>query len=131
MTYVLKITKPTYDVLTETDARNFIFNSDLNHLKTYGSINFQRTVTAGNSTIVTVAHGLGYKPLVLAYFRSTANSNWFITMTQVEATSSRLGLNCNVELYVDSTYVYFKINNYDASATFTIEVKAEVFFEGS
>jgi hypothetical protein len=131
MAIVIKITKPTYNVLTATDPRQFIFDSTLNHLKTSGSGSFTRTVTAGNSTVVAVAHGLGYKPLVLSYFRSTANSNWFISMTQIEPTNSRLGLNCNVELYVDTTYVYFKINNYDGSSSFTIEVQYEIFFEGS
>ena len=131
MAIVIKITKPTYNVLTETNPRNFIFDSTLNHLKTSSSGSFERTVTAGNSTTVYIAHGLGYKPLVLAYFRSTTNSNWFITMTQIEPTNSRRGINCNVELYIDSTNVYFKINNYDASVTFTIEVQYEIFFEGS
>lgn len=130
MAIVLKISKPTYDVLTETNPRNFIFDSSLNHLKTSGYGSFQTTVAAGASDIEVVAHGLGYKPLVLAYFRSTANSNWFITMTQIEPTNSRRGISCNVELYVDSSYVYFKVNNY-SGGSFTIEVQYEIFYEGS
>jgi len=130
MAIVGKITKSTFNVLTESDPKNFIFDSSLNHIKTSGSGNFQRTVTAGNSTVVSVAHGLGYKPLVLAYFRSTANNNWFISVAQIEPTNARLNINFNVELYVDTTYVYFKINNY-SGVTYTIEVQYEIFFEGS
>ena len=131
MTVVLKVTKPTFNVLTESDPKNFIFDSDLNHIKTSGSGSFQRTVAAGNSTIVYTAHGLGYKPLVLVYFRSTANNNWFISVAQIEPTNFRIAINFNVELYVDTTNVYFKINNYDGSASFTVEVMYEIFFEGS
>ena len=131
MAIVIKITKPTYNVLTETDSRNFIFDSTLNHIKTSGYGSFQRTVNHGASTIVMVAHGLGYKPLVLAYFRSTANSNWFISMAQLEPTNGRVLIYFNVELYVDSTYVYFVINNYHASNNYTIEVQYEIFYEGS
>lgn len=131
MTQKLAVVKPGYNVLTEDNPKNFIFDSDLNHLKTSSSGKFRRTVAAGNSTTVTVGHFLTYKPLAIAYFRSTANDNWFITMTQVEATNSRAGINCNVELYVDTSNIYFKINNYDGSNSFTIEVKYEIFYEGS
>jgi hypothetical protein len=130
MTQKMIVVKRGYDVLNETNPKNFIFDSDLNHLKTSSSGSFQRTVTSGNSTTVSVLHGLPYKPMAIAYFRSITNNNWFITMTQVEPTNSRTGINCNVELYTDLTKIYFKINNYDGSNSFTIEVKYEIFYEG-
>lgn len=131
MTIVLKISKPTFNVLTETDAKNFILDASLNHLKTSSSGSFTRTRPPVSSLVVYTAHGLGYKPLVFAYFRSTANNNWFISMAQIEPTNARLGALFNVELYVDATNVYFKLNNYSASITYTIEVQYEIFFEGS
>ena len=131
MAIVLKITKPTFNVLTETNAKNFILDASLNHLRTSSSGSFTRTRPAASSLVVYTAHGLGYKPLAFAYFRSTANSNWFISMTQVESTNSRLGAYFNVELYVDTTNVYFRLNNYHGSNSYTIEVQYEIFFEGS
>lgn len=123
MGYKLAISKKGYDVLTETDAKNFIFDSTLNHLKTAAGGNFQQT----GSDTVTVAHGLGYRPLVVAYFFDTSDTTkYYIALSGAPSVSpARESAPANVSVYVDTTYVYFKV-----SSTITIEVQYEIFYEG-
>lgn len=129
MAFQLKISKPDNNVLTTTDPKNLIFDASLNHLKTalYGS--FQRTVDSGyDKTTVSVEHGLGGKPLAVAYFRDTSTGDWQIAFTQIAAVlPCRSNFNC--EISVDSTYVKFMVSNYSGS-TKTFEVKYEIFYEG-
>jgi len=130
MAYELKITKSGYNVLTETNPKNFIFDSSLNHLKTVSYGSFQQTVSAWGNSVVSIYHGLGYKPLAMAYFRNTLNNNYFITMGQVNPeTDSRVGISYNVELYLTDNYLYFGLYNF-TSGSITFEVKYEIFYEG-
>ncbi len=131
MVFQLKISKPTYNALTETDPRNLVFDASLNHLKTVSYGSFEREVNSGyeeDYVTVSITHGLGIKPMVIGYFRDTATNNWKITMTQI-APVIPCRSQFNVEVYVDSTYVKFRIQNYSGS-TKTIEVQYEIFYEG-
>lgn len=129
MTVVTKISKPGYHVEKETDPRNFIFHSGYNHLKTVKSGAISESVNNVSIDNVTIAHGLTYRPLVLAYFRNTANDKWFIVSADPEQTIGRYSINANCSLYVDTTNIYFDIWNYTGS-TATFEIKYEAFHEG-
>jgi hypothetical protein len=129
MAQVIIITKPGYDALTETDAKNFIFDSRLNHLKTgkYGTVEI--TVNASSAASTSVVHGLGNRPLCLAYFRDKSDVKWFVPMTQMESTNTRKSTLLNVEVYVTDTRVYFNAINRTASQK-TVEIMYEAFYEG-
>jgi hypothetical protein len=125
------VSKATFNALTETDPRNLIFSSDLNSLKTAGSGTIQKTLSGNSSTSETVAHGLSISPLVLGYFRNTANSNWFIIMSQPAAEIlSRPLIDLNVSVEVDTTNLKFYFFNDNASSR-TIELQYEFFYEGN
>jgi hypothetical protein len=127
----VKISKPGYNVLTETDDRNLIFNSESNHLKTFSSGSFQQTFgTAFGTAAQAVSHSLGYRPLVMAFYRNTTNSNYFMPGANLDNFYLRIGVNADVGINVDSTYAYFYLSKYAGSAG-TIEVKYEIFYEGS
>jgi len=129
MAVKIKVMKPGYDVLEKTDERNIILDSDLNHLKTKISSNYQQAIADNGDHTTTIAHGLGYRPLAMCYFRNTANDKWFISSTNPEDSEFRQSISANVNIYVDTTNVYLKIfNNTGGAATF--EVKYEIFYEG-
>lgn len=131
MTVVLRITKPTYNALTETNPRNFIFSSDFNHLKTAASGTISKTLAGNTSTSQTVAHGLSVLPLVLGYFRQSGEDEWYITMSAAAAVIlTRPLIDLNVAAAVDSTYVTFFFIN-DNAAQRTIELRYEILYEGS
>lgn len=65
MAYTMRVTVPGADVLTETDPNKFALRTDdaaaLIKEKARGS------VTLANATTSTIAHGLGYIPMVLVW----------------------------------------------------------------
>ena len=131
MATALKITKPTFNVLTEGSAKNFIFDSSLNHLKTAGSGIISKTVGAGGILSQSVAHGLAVKPMVVGYWRDTADTKWYITMSQpITATLSRQVTDLNVSHTVDATNIVFYFHN-DNGSSHTIQLKYEFLYEGS
>ena len=129
MSYGFKVSKAGYDVVQETDPKNMVFDSDLNHLKTAGNGTLTKTVGASATSITNVAHSLGIRPLVIAYFHEVEDDRWFICMAQPETTQTRQYENYNVEVYVTTTNVTFNfINSGGTSVDF--ELKYEYFYEG-
>jgi len=132
MTNVLKIAKPGFNSLTETNPKNLIFDSSLNHLKNKIAGSFTQTIAAGGNYTETVAHGLGsVHPLCMAYFRDTSTNNWLIALTEFGVNSSdRKSTEFSVEIFTDTTNVKIKvINNFATSKT--IEVQYEIFYENA
>jgi len=127
---VLRISKSTYSAITETDPRNLIFDSGLNHLKTSTPGSFSRTLAGGANTVVTVAHGLGINPLAMAYFNETSNSKWLVSSSVAPSTSGfRYSADVSLSIYCDTTNVYFKLLNGVGSSR-TVDVEYEIFYEG-
>ncbi len=130
MGYKLAVTKKGFDVLKETDPRNFIFDSDFNHLKTAvpGTMSINSVSDAAESAD-SVLHGLGINPLVVAYWRDTTNDNWFIVMSNPNFAVQRRLTSMNVEVYVTDTRVYFNAQN-SSGVTKSFEIQYEIFYEG-
>lgn len=130
MSHKIIVSKKGYDALTESNPKNLIFDSDLNHLKTavYGTLAIS-SVANGAESVGEIVHGLGIRPLVLAYWRDTANNNWFIPMSNPEPTTQRAAVAMNVEVYVDEDKVYFNAQNQSGSVK-SFEIQYEIFYEG-
>lgn len=124
---VFKIAKPGFDPIT-ADPKNLIFDSTLNTLKNKLAGNYSQSLGSLGTHTQTIAHGLIGKPLCMAYYRDTANSNWYIVGTTFGVSfEQRIGLACHAEIYVDNTNVYIKLVN--NATPRTIEVKYEIFYE--
>lgn len=129
MATVIKISKEGFDVEKETDPKNFIFDSTYNHLKTAGSGSFSETLNDSSNTTKTIAHGLSYRPLAMAFWSDDVDNVTRITNSNPENSVGRQGTNSEVVLYCDATNVYFKIfNDSGQQATFTVQY--EYFYEG-
>jgi len=128
MALVVKISKPGFDVLGESDPNNLIFDGEINHLKTSEGDSYTQTVSAFGNSTKTITHSLGYKPLAMAYFRDTSNNNWYIANSDPEDLGGRY-VSSNCSLYVDDTFVYMKLDNNSASSK-EYEVRYEIFYEG-
>lgn len=126
------ITKPGFDVLTETDPKNMIFDSDLNHLKTAGYGTLVGTATAGGTTVVSVGHLLGYQPLVLAYYHNLGTPDrWFQTTSIFPSTGiTRLSTNDSVATFSGTSSIGFFYKN-QAGVAGTVEILYEYFYEGN
>jgi len=123
MSYVFKIAKAGYDAKT-ANPENLILSSELNHLKTASSGSISRTGNGTNS----ISHGLGYKPLCIAYFRLDSGSTWYITLSGAPTTSpNRYSAPGNVSMYCSDTYVYFKSS---VGSGVDIVINYEIFYEG-
>ncbi len=131
MALKIKVSKEGYDVLKETDPRNFIFDSDYNHLKTAGSGTIQKTLGNSSNTTETVAHGLGYRPLVLCYWKEDSEGKWRLSSTNPERSEFRPNTNSNVGLNVTATNIVFQFWNGNGSGgdrDYTAQY--EFFYEG-
>jgi hypothetical protein len=74
----IKVSKPGIDV-SETDVKNQVINSEHNSLKVWmtGSTNITKSAGTGDFS-VNIAHGLGYPPFFLTYFKLVhASKYWF------------------------------------------------------
>ena len=133
MAHKIVISKATYDASNNALAdKNKIFDSDLNHLKTFSSDSFSRELADMANTTVTVEHNLNYRPLSIAYFTESGDtSKYKITMSGAPSVDPvRYSVSdVNVSMYCDTTNTYFKLCNY-AGVTRTITVKYEIFYEG-
>jgi hypothetical protein len=130
MVMIIKVSKPGYDVKEENNPNNLILDSTLNHLKTSSYGSFQQSINNASNYTKTIAHGLGYRPMALVYWRNTANSRWFIASADPEETIGRYSISANCSLYVNTTNVYIKLWNY-TGGTATFEVMYEIFYEGN
>ena len=129
MSYGIRVSKAGYDVIQETDPKNMIFDSDYNHLKTAGNGTLTKTVSAGSDSTTNVAHSLGIRPLVLAYFREDGSDKWYACMAQPETTQVRQYEQFNVEVYVTTSNITFNFINSSGSSV-DFELKYEYFYEG-
>jgi len=133
MGYGIKISKAGYNVLDGALAdKNKIFDSSLNHLKTFSSGSFSQFLSEYTTHVGTIAHNLGYSPLSIAYFTESGDtSKYKITMSAAPSTSpTRYSVSdVNVSMYCDATNTYFKLVN--GAGDRTITVKFEIFYEGA
>ncbi len=125
------ITKAGFNALTETDDKNKIFDSELNHLKNKFAGSFTQTLASNASYTGTLAHGMSGRPLCMAYFRESGGSQWSIASTEFGLSfPDRKSTEFSVDIYIDAANVYIKARNY-YSTTKTIEVQYEVFYENA
>ena len=75
MTWVIKISKPTKNVLTVTDERDLIFSSERNCLKETSTTGLYTTNAAGD---LTINHALGYVPAFVVFVADNADTSvWY------------------------------------------------------
>lgn len=127
MAYKLVISKPGYNVLTETDNNNLVFSSDYNTLKYYtnGSINVGVNVGEGYyQKFGTISHNLGYKPFYLVY------GNWVswgpVGIFYVATSDYSIELTAGV----DNNNLYVAASGFVVSGTtasYTAEFKYKIF----
>lgn len=107
MTEKIVISKPGFNVLTETDPNNIIFSSDFNTLKYYAS----GTVTVnwvddGTVYTVQVVHNLGYIPFFIAFVREGGSTTLYNVVPNDQTTIA--GRNYQ-NVYADATKLYFAV----------------------
>lgn len=118
--YGLKVSKPGFDVYDTADT-NLIFNSNQNMFKIVTSGNATVTVPdpfpATTNRTTSVAHGLGYRPIVTAWVEAPSTGGFSIDgqTTAVPATASFTGSPGNIALIiyinVDNTNITFNVRN--------------------
>lgn len=78
MVQKLAFTKPTYNVLTETDVNNFSFDSQYDTLKYFasgtGNQTIQVTGSASGEATIRIRHNLGYYPYFQVYVNQGLSS---------------------------------------------------------
>jgi len=113
MTVLFKLTKPTFDALTETDPNNMVFSSAYNTLKYHVSGTVQLTAS-GSDTETSVTHSLGYVPFFLVYYNSPISTTRFSMTPFVFEDVTNYSY---IESYADTTKVYFTIHTNSLNAT--------------
>ncbi len=120
MAYKIKITKPTYNALTENDPRHIIFSSDYGTLKYFiqGStsitINCQDLDTVGWSFI---NHNLGYYPYVEAYLKNPNNEYEYLP---IQMSGASTGWNAYIDITTTQIKFYIEAFGFTTQQTFYI-----------
>lgn len=123
MAWGLRITPPGVNALTNTDPKQWLFNSDYNTLKLYkwGTATFT-TNGSGNAT-ATIAHNLDYAPAFYVFRKDTANwpfmdassySNAYLPVGGPNYWSSD-DLHHAIHAYADEDNLYIQANGGQAS----------------
>lgn len=122
MTYKLKISKPGYNAITETNNDNLIFSSDYGTLKYFISGSITLTVNFSDyydtytysgwpytyyrhEKIGVVYHNLGYYPFFIAYYSDISTGKNYLLPFEFD------DVNYFEEIYsyVDTSKIYFHI----------------------
>lgn len=74
----IKITKPTYDVKTETDIKNKIFDSEKNVLGHRETVTINVTTGSNGIGTGTYTHNYGYVPIAIGYVDNYADTRLMI-----------------------------------------------------
>jgi hypothetical protein len=105
MAQKIVISKPGYNVLTETNPDNQIYNSDYGTLVYYTSGSVDLTVT-GSDAETYVTHSLGYIPFFICYLNYVPNDTDYATVPFFFADA---GVYFLANSYATSTRIYFTI----------------------
>lgn len=131
MTQVIKISKPGFNAVTETDPNNLVFSSQYNTLKYSSSIiTKQVTLTVlsftENTNSDTQSHGLSYVPWFISYVKNDYD-NLAKPLTSF-TTTGQPGVGFFGSVYCDSTDLHFFVYGInttfsDITVTFTFYTK--------
>ena len=126
MSFEAAVSKPGFNVLTETGPDNLVFSSDYNTLKYYLSGSY--VMTASVNTEVTIAHNLGYTPFFVAFTDAVATNPIGIanTYSLIEYADLVGGVFVATRAYVDSTNLYLSAN-IGFSTSYTIHWYYKIF----
>lgn len=112
MTHKIIIAKPGFDAKKETNPDNIIFSSEYNTLKYYLSDNRSITIAGDGtdkSTVLTIAHNLGYVPFFIVFVDDFANG--ISRYAPVPYINNTLSLIRMAEAWADDTNLYLKMRN--------------------
>ena len=121
MAQKIRISKPGYNVLTETDLDNIVFDSLYDTLKYYASGSVDVTVS-GSSVEATVTHNLGYIPFFTCFVNKYGNGSGG-DYNMCPGIINDFGVYVYSQVYADTTKLYFKVYTASASNTFTFKYK--------
>jgi hypothetical protein len=109
----IRIAKPGYNVLTETDLDNIIFDSAYDTLK-YHLSGTKSLVVAGSDAETTVTHGLGYIPFFIVFVQNpSVTTRYSMTPYVFEDVADYAYLSA----YADSDKIYFTAHTNTLNAT--------------
>ena len=108
----IRISKSGFNVLTETDTDNIVYDSDYDTLKYYTS-GYVNVTPVGADKEETVAHNLGYIPFFIAYVNNFSPSH-NMCPGEFDDTPGYV----SADAYADSSNLYFKIHTDYNTATF-------------
>ena len=116
----LRIAKSGYNVLTETNLDNIIFDSSYNTLKYYlsGSVDL---VVAGSDAETEITHGLGFVPFFVVYVNLYGGDNEYYNMCPGKFADA--GVYDYAQAYIDNQKLYLKVYTNSASNTFNFRYK--------
>jgi hypothetical protein len=108
--YGIKITKPGFDALTETDIKNFVTHSTYNSLKIFmEGYNYMTLSLADHDVYTQIVHNLGYTPIIYYAYRHPETGYWHDTPTRATVSEWPVTYDICGGYTVTSTYANFWI----------------------
>ena len=124
MTQKIKISKPTYNALTETNPDNIIFSSDYDSLKYHVSGSVVLEVTGSNAE-TNITHGLGYIPFFVVYVNGfkAIEGNFSNQFSMCPGAFNDFGFYSFANSYADNDKIYFKVETNTDTFDYTFYYK--------
>lgn len=99
----IRIAKPGFDVLTEPDLDNIVFDSDYDTLKYHLSGNVSLPVS-GSDAETSITHGLGYVPFFIVFVKNPVFTTRYSMTPFVFVDVSNYAY---LSAYADNDKIYF------------------------
>lgn len=128
MSQKIVVSKPGYNVLTETTVDNLIYSSDYDTLKYYASGSKTLSISSGDDhEETTITHSLGYRPFFIAYLEldfSLGSGKWSQVPLNIEDAYTR----ATITVAANTTQLVFSAyNTDDVFGDITFHFKYKIF----
>ncbi len=123
MSKKILLSKSGVNALTATNPNDFIFHSDYNTFKIISSGTIQQSISSGTQNL-SLAHGLGYIPLVLGFLKVDSLDEALSPSWMFFHTSPYTSVSLN-RVSADATNAYFRVQN--LFGTLTANIKYYIF----
>lgn len=119
MSAIIRISKPGFNVFSETDINNIVFDSDYDTLKYHASGSISLAASGANAE-TTVTHGLGYIPFFVVFYKSPISTTRYSATPEAFVDVGNYSFIC---AYADDDKIYFTIHTNVLNATIDFEYK--------
>ena len=128
MSYAIKATKAGYNVLTESDPNNYIFNSDHNTFKIVGRGSGSWSIPADSAPSKTITHNYGTRTGFIVFFKHpNGRITWMSSPVHDASSVSDITIRSLPRIANSANTITMTIHNWDEDDALTVNYSYYLF----